>query len=171
MQNKPQGTVAIPKKQSLKRVSPGVYRNAGGQLTNQAGRPMPQQPNRQSPPTEWKLQAPPNMQPPQRPMGPALDPGFFSNAATGRQGMADLPDGLLTRLYEIMGSKPEENPPASPIRGVDPRDPNRYWKDPNGNVMGTYIGWKGMEKFNPEWIMSGQTKIPRVNSVVEKIKG
>lgn len=36
--------------QSLQRLSPGVYRDAGGRLTNQGGRPLPQQPNRMAPP-------------------------------------------------------------------------------------------------------------------------
>lgn len=35
--------------QSLQRLSPGVYRDAGGRLTNQGGRPLPQQPNRMAP--------------------------------------------------------------------------------------------------------------------------
>ena len=42
--NKPQTGGGLT--QSLQRLSPGVYRDAGGQLTNQAGRPLQQQPNR-----------------------------------------------------------------------------------------------------------------------------
>jgi hypothetical protein len=71
-----------------------------------------------------------------------------------------------------MGSKPEEAPLAPPIRGVDPRDPNIYGKDPQGNTIGTYMGWRGMGgKFNPEWAQVEQTKIPRTNSFIEKIRG
>lgn len=77
--------------QNLQRLSPGVYRNAGGQLTNQGGRPLPQQPNRQQSPMEWQLQAPSSMAPMQRPTGPLRDPGFFSNEGVGQLGMVNLP--------------------------------------------------------------------------------
>jgi hypothetical protein len=29
-------------------------------------------------------------------------------------------------------------------RGADPRDPNRYWTGPDGNTIGTLMGWPGM---------------------------
>lgn len=45
--NKPQTGGGLT--QSLQRLSPGVYRDAGGRLTNQGGRPLPQQPNRMAP--------------------------------------------------------------------------------------------------------------------------
>jgi hypothetical protein len=95
--------------QSLQRLSPGVYRNAGGQLTNQAGRPMPQQPNRMPPPqgrpgmVNLPGQMRPDMTPGgvagaisgafngQRPQGPATDPGFFGGAMNGQPQYGNLP--------------------------------------------------------------------------------
>jgi hypothetical protein len=136
MRNKPEGGLAIPKKQSLKRVSPGVYRNTSGGLVGPKGEGIP------------------------------------SRAPVSNRLPASLPDGLLERLRELMGGDPRENPIEQPILRVDPRDPNIYGKDPQGNTIGTYIGWRGMGgKFNPEWAQVEQTKIPRTNSVIEKIRG
>ena len=42
--------------QNLQRVSPGVYRNASGQLTNSGGRPMPGQPSRTPSPSVGAIQ-------------------------------------------------------------------------------------------------------------------
>ncbi len=86
--------------QSLRRVSPGIYRNAGGQLTNQAGRPMPQQPNRPPPQQQWQ----PTMAGAitgvmgneNRPgsYGPNMSPEDFANAAAGNANMVNLPAQL-----------------------------------------------------------------------------
>lgn len=101
--------------QSLQRLSPGVYRNAGGQLTNQAGRPMPQQPNRMPPPQgrPGMVNLPGQMRPGMTPggvagtisgvmgngnrpgsYGPNMSPEDFANAAAGNANMVNLPAQL-----------------------------------------------------------------------------
>jgi hypothetical protein len=82
--SKPQVSTAVPKPQ---RLSPGVYRGAGGELTNSAGRPLP------------GGSRPPTMNPGQRgagsaPMQPTPDmqmptgvPGGFQQGSGFQQGM------------------------------------------------------------------------------------
>jgi hypothetical protein len=91
--------------QSLQRLSPGVYRDAGGRLTNQSGRALPQQPNRQQPPMESQLQRPQNMNPMQRPQGPLTDPGFMQTSI-GQP--AQLPPG--SNAYDYAGAMTGQQP-------------------------------------------------------------
>lgn len=89
--------------QSLQRLSPGVYRDAGGRLTNQGGRPLPQQPSRMAPPqARPPMVNLPGRMPPGSNMtelisgitgngnrigsyGPGLSPEAFADAAAGAQ--------------------------------------------------------------------------------------
>jgi hypothetical protein len=116
--------------QSLQRLSPGVYRDAGGRLTNQSGRALPQQPNRQQSPMESQLQRPQNMNPMQRPQGPLMDPGFMQNG-----NIINLPGQLPqgTNIYDYAGA----------ITGQQPEQPGMVnllsqMPQPSANMGGQY---------------------------------
>jgi hypothetical protein len=114
--------------QSLQRLSPGVYRDAGGRLTNQAGKPMPQQPNRQQPPMERQLQKPQNMNPMQRPQGPLMDPGFMQTSI-GQP--AQLPPG--SNAYDYVGAMTGQQPEQPGMVNLFSQMPQ-----PSANMGGQY---------------------------------
>ena len=66
-------------------------------------------------------------------------------------------DEAIQKLLAMLGGMgggarvmPDEERRA---RGMDPRDPNRYSVMPNGNVVGTLMGWAGMgDKLTPQQI-------------------
>lgn len=52
-------------------------------------------------------------------------------------------EGLLASLRELFAQKQAQSvePGRQSFSGKDPRDPNRYEVTPNGNMVGTLIGW------------------------------
>lgn len=91
----------------LTRVSPGMYRNARGELVGQGGAQLNQNVTRQI-----QQQRQFNSQNPQN----RFDLNTFRNSR-------------------------ELTPQERQMHGIDPRDPNSYSIDQNGNVYGTLIGW------------------------------
>jgi hypothetical protein len=96
-------------------------------------------------------------------------------------------EALLAALQSIMGGKVDPSKiTTSPgnlmsagsgramteaerrARGIDPRDPNQYSILPNGNVVGTLMGWAGMgDKLPPEqieqmWAQRGNVSSPSI---------
>jgi len=128
--------------QSLQRLSPGVYRDAGGKLTNQSGRALPQQSYQQNP-TSGELQRPQNMNPMQRPMGPIRDPGYFNVAVTGRPAMGNLPGRLPP------GSNPYDVGVA--ISGQQPEQQMNPSMQPGNYQPGTYRPWYLPPQNAPWW--------------------
>jgi hypothetical protein len=132
--------------QSLQRLSPGVYRDAGGRLTNQSGRALPQQPNRQQPPMEWQLQRPQNMNPMQRPQGPLTDPGFMQTSI-GQP--AQLPPG--SNAYDYAGAMAKQRPEQQTNPSMQP------WN----YQPGTYRPWYLPPQNAPWWTQPRQPEQPQ----------
>lgn len=111
------------KKESLKRLSPGVYRNSQGQLVGSKGQALPKPSAIQN----------------------ALDGA--SRAAGQQTGMEGgrMPAGRPGQQMPQKGSPYDNFKPIRPQDrarfGIDPRDPNQYSVGPNGEVMGTLMGW------------------------------
>lgn len=61
--------------------------------------------------------------------------GNNGNSGALGQAMSNLPTG---------GSGQVLNHVERLARGIDPRDPNKYMTLPNGNIVGTLMGWDGM---------------------------
>jgi hypothetical protein len=72
--------------QSLQRLSPGVYRDAGGRLTNQSGQALPQQPFRQQPTSMGRGTVGP------APYRPGSNLNQVSDAATGQSQPQQQPE-------------------------------------------------------------------------------
>ena len=168
-------------KQSLERLSPGVYRNSQGKLVGSKGqalpKPSPIQNALQGAAQSVGQQA--GMQPAPRPgqqmsqqeidlanqamnrindtlnqypvPKSPMDPGFGPNAT-----LANLQNLYPNEDFNrpIFGGPATNNRAAGPygnyrpIRpnergryGIDPRDPNEYQVGPNGQIMGTLMGW------------------------------
>jgi hypothetical protein len=120
--------------QSLQRLSPGVYRDAGGRLTNQSGRALPQQPNRQP-------QMPPRGPAPYQRgnnmdrtavaisgQGPATDPGFMQTSI-GQP--AQLPPG--SNAYDYAGAMTGQQPEQPGMVNLPAQMPQ-----PSANMGGQY---------------------------------
>jgi hypothetical protein len=120
--------------QSLQRLSPGVYRDAGGRLTNQSGRALPQQPNRQP-------QMPPRGPAPYQP-GNNMD--RTAGAITGQgPSMVNLPGRLPQggNPYELMTG----------IAGQQPPQQNNPSLQPENYQPGTYRPWYLPPQNAPWW--------------------
>lgn len=102
------------------RLSPGVYRSAGGGLVTQKGRPI------------------------QRQAQPSIPPESAGNPwAQGGQMAPETAGQGAGSFYEQLGggSSRTLSPEERLARGIDPRDPNQYFINDQGQVGGTLIGW------------------------------
>lgn len=109
------------------RLSPGVYRSQGGGLVTQGGQRIRRQP--------------------QAPMG-AGEIGQQIGQMPGQAEQAGQRFGQMPGQAEQVGQRfggRALTDAERMARGIDPRDPNQYWMNPSGEVMGTLIGWSPQE--------------------------
>lgn len=141
-------------KQSLERVSPGVYRNSQGKLVGSKGQTLPK-----PSPIQNALQGAAQgagMQPAPRPgqqMSPEAVNAGMEAGNLAESIMAQYPSnkfpmenwqGGNSQLPQFFGGLGDYRPIQPNERGrygIDPRDPNQYQVGPNGQVMGTLMGW------------------------------
>jgi len=143
----------INRPQNLQRLSPGVYRNSRGQLTNSSGRVMErrqpqggsmvdalaQQGGVQAAPL-GTLPSQESIDAGRRAADLARNPQAYERFQLGQNqqnGNAMPTNGNIP----IYGNSKPLTPQERLERGIDPRDPNQYFMTEDGRVMGTLIGW------------------------------
>lgn len=119
---------------ATERLSPGVYRSKGGGLVSQQGERIRRQPGASVNP--WAAQG-------EALYGAMPSPEQIGGAAGMMPGQAGQVGQAAGSLYEQLGGGRTRtlSPEERLARGIDPRDPNQYFVDEQGNVGGTLIGW------------------------------
>lgn len=144
------GKVSIPENkpqppQNLQRVSPGVYRNAQGDLTDMRGKVL-QRPAPQPQQTDWQsiinryqpMQRPGEMQSPQDLQNRALD---AANNAAQSMGQMQPPPNVPMQTWEQMQNNPGPRPAM--------QTPYDRWRFATGQAMGAAFGNQAAAQINP----------------------
>lgn len=144
--------VSPPVKEQLKRMSPGVYRNSQGKLVGSKGQGLPKPSLIQN-----ALQGAVQGAGQQAGMQPGQRQQISPEAVNAGMQAGDLVNSAIRDYQPNMGNQTGQmignmqtpnygdartlNPQERAARGIDPRDPNIYSIMPNGQVMGTLMGW------------------------------
>lgn len=213
-----------PSKEKLRRLSPGVYRNAAGALVGSGGQSIgSRRPNLRSIAEQFAESGGPQSSPSKpssvadiagnaKPARPNSAAESAANAKppkqaapsiaelAGRSRPAKLSPNLdLSNLYDelrqtldstpapqmpsnpqvgsIMGNARVIKPWERPALGIDPRDPNIYYRGEDGKIGGTYMAWDPnprKETIQELMALSEANRIPRASNesdFVRRLRG